>query len=600
MILKKLYLENFRGFDKIEVPFNEDLNVIIGKNDVGKSTILEALEIFFNNETVKIEIEDLKVGAPPQMTIGVVFSVDPNREYLIDSERKTSLKDEYLLNEEGLLEIRKTWDCPKSLTAKSLTTYIVANYLKDFVNEPIITLKLNELKKVCTEKGLDDTVKDKRVLSDFRKAIYANIANRETQETLIPIDKEDTKKVYDSISSEFPYFALFQSDRQNKDSDKEVQDPLKIITKQAISDVETELKAVVDEIEKRAIEKGKKTIEKLAEMNPEIAKTLFPNVKNRNWDSLFSFSFTGDEGIPMNKRGSGVRRLILLNYFRAEAEEKAGISKSVIYALEEPETSQHPEHQIMLINALMKLANSQNKQVIITTHSPEIAKIAQNESLILLKKDQSGKLNIIFDEDAKLSTIRETLGIMPYLGKLVICVEGENDVKFLQNINTNIPELKEIFDFEEKNISIIPLNGGNLKNWVDRHYLKGSNVIEFHIYDRDSNSGKNTEQYKKQCTDINNRPDQSYAVLTNKREFENYLPIELYEDFFKVDCKSITDWDNFDLPSYLSSKSGRHENEVKSIINGNLTKKLTKAHLEKLNAFEEVKGWFLKMKELYQ
>jgi len=44
--------------------------------------------------------------------------------------------------------------------------------------------------------------------------------------------------------------------------------------------------------------------------------------------------------------------------------------------------------------------------------------------------------------------------------------------------------------------NIIPLQGGNLKNWVDRNYLEGSNVTEFHIYDRDSNSGKNSEQYK--------------------------------------------------------------------------------------------------------
>ncbi len=87
----------------------------------------------------------------------------------------------------------------------------------------------------------------------------------------------------------------------------------------------------------------------------------------------------------MNKRGSGVRRLILLNYFRAEAEERAGSSKGS-YALEEPETSQHPEYQKILIDSLIKLANDENRQVIITTHSPEIAKIAENENLILIKK----------------------------------------------------------------------------------------------------------------------------------------------------------------------------------------------------------------------
>lgn len=600
MIVKQLYLKNFRGFSEVTIPFNDNLNVIIGKNDIGKSTILEALAIFFETETVKIEIEDLKVGSNSKMTIGVVFEVDPTKEYLIDSDRKTSLKDEYLLNSDGLLEIRKVWDCSKSLSAKSLSTYFVSEYFSDFKDNPLITLKIGDLKKVATEKGLDEFVKDKRVLSEFRKAIYQNNTNTATETTLIAIDKEDTKKVYNSISSEFPYFALFQSDRQNKDSDKEVQDPLKVITKQAISEVEDKLKEVVDEIERRAIEKGKRTIEKLSEMNPEIAKSLDPNVKNRNWDSLFSFSFIGDEGIPMNKRGSGVRRLILLNYFRAEAEEKSGSSKNVIYAIEEPETSQHPEHQIMLINALIKLANTENRQVIITTHSPEIAKITKDENLILLSRDESGKPSLINEAETKLSAIRETLGIMPYLSRLVICVEGENDIKFLKNINENIPELKHEFDLVENEISIIPLNGGNLKHWVDRNYLKGSNVIEFHIYDSDSNSGKNTEQYKEQCDEINNRSNHSCAVLTQKKELENYVPVSLIEDFFTIDCSTITDWDNFDLPTFIAGKSGRHANEVKSILNGCLAKKITKQHLEDLNAFDEIKGWFTKMKELYQ
>lgn len=601
MIIRKLYLKNFRGYEKIEVPFTDNLNVIIGKNDVGKSTILEALEIFFNNETVKIEIDDLKVGASPQIVIGITFQVDENKEYLIDSERRTSLKDEYLLNEEGLLEIRKVWDCSKSLTAKSLSTYIVSNYLKEFSEEPLIALKITDLKKICTAKGLDESVSDKRVLSDFRKAIYASISNKDKQITLIPIEKEDVKRVYDSISIDFPYFALFQSDRQNKDSDKEVQDPLKVITKQAISEVEPQLKSVIDEIEKRAIEKGRRTIEKLAEMNPEIAKTLFPNVKNKNWDSLFSFSFTGDEGIPMNKRGSGVRRLILLNYFRAEAEDKAGNSKSVIYALEEPETSQHPEYQKILIDSLIKLSKSENRQVIITTHSPEIAKIAKNENLILIKKDSLGKPQIVSEEDGKLSNIRETLGIMPYLTKLVICVEGEHDINFLKNINQNIPEFKSIIDLEEKQISIIPMIGGNLKNWVERNYLKNTNVIEFHIYDSDSDSGKNTEQYKKQVDEINNRLDKSCAVLTKKKELENYIPREIYCTFFKdVDCNSISDWDNADLPDFFASKTKRKQGEIKQIANDCLAKQLTKEHLEKLNAFTEIKNWFEKMKELYE
>ena len=55
MKLKTLKLRSFRGYHNIEVDFDKDFNVIIGENDVGKSTILEALEIFFNNDLIKLE-----------------------------------------------------------------------------------------------------------------------------------------------------------------------------------------------------------------------------------------------------------------------------------------------------------------------------------------------------------------------------------------------------------------------------------------------------------------------------------------------------------------------------------------------------------------
>ncbi|HEF4753692.1 ATP-binding protein [Burkholderia multivorans] len=49
MKLAAVILENFRGYAqsvRIEI---DDLTAFIGRNDAGKSTILEALEIFFND-----------------------------------------------------------------------------------------------------------------------------------------------------------------------------------------------------------------------------------------------------------------------------------------------------------------------------------------------------------------------------------------------------------------------------------------------------------------------------------------------------------------------------------------------------------------------
>ena len=63
-----------------------------------------------------------------------------------------------------------------------------------------------------------------------------------------------------------------------------------------------------------------------------------------------------------------------MNFFRAKAEESASRdSRTLIYAIEEPETSQHTHHQDILINALKSLADD-GRQVLITTHSGNVVK----------------------------------------------------------------------------------------------------------------------------------------------------------------------------------------------------------------------------------
>lgn len=65
MKLKTIYLKNFRCYkDEVSIEF-DDLTTFVGKNDIGKSTVLEGLEIFFNNDLVKIEQSDANIHGDP-------------------------------------------------------------------------------------------------------------------------------------------------------------------------------------------------------------------------------------------------------------------------------------------------------------------------------------------------------------------------------------------------------------------------------------------------------------------------------------------------------------------------------------------------------
>ena len=376
MIITKMYIKNFRGYTDQTIELYDDLNVIIGKNDVGKSTILEALEIFFNNETVKLDIYDLNKkrtnDEDKEIVIQISFKIDYKKTYTIDTI-PTQLSKEYLLDSDNYLTIRKVWNASgQSITKNSLKTFLLSNYPINKFPIPLVCKKITDIRKDLSQfdASNDTSAVNKSICSSIRKAIYdfSNIEDTDLEEILIPIDADDGKKIFDAIKVDLPLYFLFKSDRENKDSDSEVQNPLKAITKSILSNLQSELDALKDQVVEATKNVGLRTIEKLREMNPEIANELSPTVSTKAWDSLFSFTFEDEEGIPINKRGSGVRRLILLNYFRAEAERQRDSSRSIIYALEEPETAQHPDWQKMLYTALVELSEQKNTQILITTH----------------------------------------------------------------------------------------------------------------------------------------------------------------------------------------------------------------------------------------
>lgn len=614
MKISKLELTNFRGYRNVVVEFDENFNVIIGKNDIGKSTILEALEIFFNNETVKIDIDDHNVHANEEKSMAIQVSFKPeDKEYTIDTV-PTDLNKEYLLDENSNLSVKKVWDCSKDkLSAASLKTYLVANYPTTF-NTPLISMKIADLKKLLDsyEAQLDINEVKKSKSSSIRQAIYEVENLDELGKVEIPIDKEDGKKIWDSLKLDLPLFFIFQSDRANKDSDKEVQDPLKAITKTAISQLQTELDEVKEQIRIKAEQIGLKTLEKLKEMSPEIADVLSPEMSHKPWESLFSFSFNCDDGIPINKRGSGVRRLILLNYFRAEAERKNAEDRNVIYAIEEPETSQHPTWQIQLFNALVELSENENTQVLITTHSPSLAGLVNTDKLRFINQ-VDGIPVVQKGTEENLDVISETLGMLPDVSlsinnlgvQAILCLEGPTDVEFFSHVG-------KLFDLDLENddrILTIFLGGGTLMHWVNKNYLAKLNKPEIHIYDND------VSKYQIAVDQVNKR-DGSWASLTNMLEVENYihprLIKEIYpiqEDFMHSNDGWVEEWKNKNIPKDLSTflkalkAEGNTEitNEgagsIKRILSEKAAPLLTLDDLIQLEAHDEVNNWFQKVKE---
>jgi len=572
MVLKSLILKNFRAYKDIEVNFDKNMNVIIGQNDIGKSTILEALDIFFGQRVIKIDVTDLNNEAEEkEISIGVKF----------DLKNSNKLKIDYFLNKDNKLEIHKKFEIQQK--DKKIEETILLR-VKD-----ITDLNLTKKQSIRTlsekyEKGKNGKLNGYKLLKHHNK-----------------VSKEILEKL--------PLYFLFQSDKVNKDTDEDIQKIFRQTTKnleskEKFQEIINELK---EELESKLEDIGKATITKMKDIGLDIPNNIIPKVVPKNLDSFFSFNLESED-ISLNKRGSGFRRMITLNYLRAEIEND-NKDKNIIYAIEEPETAQHPNQQIKLITALIKLSEKDNHQILLTTHTPEIAKMVNENNLILIDKNEKKNPIVIKKKENKLKLISNTLGIHPfYSDKVVVCFEGEFDIKFIKGINQNIDEYKKIIDLEKENIALIPLQGGNLKNWVDRHYLKNSNIIEVHIYDSDIGS-TNENQYENECNKVKTRKDKSYCFMTKKREMENYIHKSLIEEEFGINLDEIQDYNKEDITTYIYNKIPKVKeetidkkktiiNQIKNRLNGKLSKKITKKHLIELEAFNEIKGWFEKIREL--
>ena len=309
MRLKQLKIKNFRGYKEETVVEFDELTAFIGRNDAGKSTVLEALEIFFNNKIVTCEREDLSVGVDDDsIYISCIFDELP-QEITIDSTSTTTLSAENLLNSDGYLEIKKIFKCTTAKPKPSIR--IVCNHPVDEGFKDLLLLKQKDLKERAISLNIDESSYDKRNNVSIRKAILASNSDLNFEEVELEVDKEDAKKVYVVIETFLPIYALFQSDRSSSDSDKEIADPMSIAVAQALQELQAEIEKIKIEVQKRATETAEYTLAKLKEMDEDLASSLIPEFKSEpKFDSLFKLSIKSDDDISINKRGSGVRRLI--------------------------------------------------------------------------------------------------------------------------------------------------------------------------------------------------------------------------------------------------------------------------------------------------
>ena len=183
----------------------------------------------------------------------------------------------------------------------------------------------------------------------------------------------------------------------------------------------------------------------------------------------------------LGRKGDGVKSLTAIALLRHTSQKAQG-NKSIIFAIEEPESHLHPRAIHKLRSVLQEVASA--NQVIVTTHSPVLVDRQETHRNIIVKDGRAVAAKHIQE-------IRDALGVELSdnlaSASLVLVVEGEEDSQilhcWLSKLSSNLNKA-----FTSGNLVIDTLNGAtNLRYKVSLHK---SHLCHVHAFVDNDGSGR--------------------------------------------------------------------------------------------------------------
>jgi predicted ATP-dependent endonuclease of OLD family len=417
MKITKIKIKNFRLLKKFELDLEDNLSLVIGKNNCGKTSLLSILDKFigsqstsnqfsfddFNSELkdelkAKVESDDdrgyfgisLKLfieydNSDDLSNIGnsVIMDLDPDNktivlafEYKLDDLQK-------LINDYSDFKIKENTK-PEEIR-KDFFYFMKINH-KDYFSLYIKSVKFNNITKVENDNIFIDLKKEKvqidKIINFKMIDARRNVSNKEPEKSLSSLSSKIYKKV--------------EASEEEKEGIEKFKDAL-IETDGKLNNVyENIFSEVLDDVKKFGGIRPDDT-------NIKIISTL-QHRDLLDGNTTVMYSINEDHELPENYNGLGYMNLIsmifeikiLIHEFKRELSEKpADIN---LLFIEEPEAHTHPQMQYIFIENIKSLldkgierSDGQNRklQTIISTHSSHIASKSDFNDIKYFKKENN-------------------------------------------------------------------------------------------------------------------------------------------------------------------------------------------------------------------
>jgi putative ATP-dependent endonuclease of OLD family len=397
MKIKKVVLSNFKSFkDKFTLPLNSGMNIIVGNNEAGKSTLLEAINLvltgLYNGRPVATDLSQYLFNqASVQEYINSVTQGKPHPppELLIEL---------YFEDHDDLAFMQGDGNSEKSYTNGLLLKIELKDEYNDLYEALIAT-------------------KDVKTLPiEYYHVVWKTFARQSVLARNIPL----RSAFIDSSASRYQNGSDVYISRIIKD----------LLTQKELVDISQSHRKMKEHfMGSDSIEAINTKISSAGKISDKAIKICVELSGKNAWENSL-MTYLND--IPFHFIGKGEQSIVKTNL--ALAHDKT--QEANILLIEEPENHLSHVKLNQLINTIKD--HCQNKQIIITTHSSFVANKLGLTDLILLSSKKTLKLKELSTDTSsffeKISGY-DTLRLI--LGNKAILVEGDSDELVVQKAYLN-------------------------------------------------------------------------------------------------------------------------------------------------------------------
>jgi predicted ATP-dependent endonuclease of OLD family len=398
MKIRTFSILNYKSAQQVNAPLNPDeVNTFIGINDCGKSTILQALGLFFQEKpTVSFQTEssqktvlshsrvsreefanffqDMELPVPEgyeEDLICVYVQFETEKVYTYDELKQYSAQLQCCLDSKPSGEkvnLLRIFNADGSKNKH----YILNNDFENNDSEPYELWNQTEktVKDVQAKHGVsDEAIKNRNEVGNPEKTerILAILRNVETTQRWSVFDfKKDL-----AAFPEYRYLDWNTDANELNDLAAAVMQP---IISSLVGPLQSKVNTESEGLNIAVNEELQKLYDEFKADLPESIQGISANVSialQKSVTELFVQKHSSDQQIHIEEQGDGIKRQIKLGLLKALAQKNSANednTKEYIWCFDEPETHLFPKAQRDLARSLASLASAQF-QILVGTHS---------------------------------------------------------------------------------------------------------------------------------------------------------------------------------------------------------------------------------------